>query len=306
MIGVNMYYNSLNKYLRDKFGCKVYKLSLNAGLSCPNRDGTLSTKGCIFCSEGGSGDFAADSLLSINEQIECSKKKVSSKIKDGKYIAYFQAYTNTYAPISYLKKIFTEAINHPDIVALSIATRPDCLPTDVLELLESLNRIKPVWVELGLQTIHETTAKYINRGYNLDCFNKAVSSLNNLKIDVIVHIIIGLPGETPDDMYETVKYISHMNIQGVKLQLLHILKNTPLLTDYENRLFDVLSLESYIEIIGHCIELLPKNFVIHRITGDGPKSILVAPQWSSNKKHVLNTMNKYFSLNDITQGRLFK
>lgn len=297
-----MYYNSLNSYLKEKFGTKIYKLALSAGLSCPNRDGTLSSAGCIFCSNGGSGDFAADSHLSITDQIESAKEKVSKKIKDGKYIAYFQSFTNTYSEIGYLKKIFTEAISHPDIVALSIGTRPDCLPDEVLNLLAELNQVKPVWVELGLQTINETTAEYINRGYKLDVFDKAVKNLNKINVDVIVHLIIGLPGETKDDILNSVKHVSSMNISGIKLQLLHVLKNTPLEKEYLLNKFEVLSMEEYVDIIAECLMHIPENIVIHRITGDGPKSILIAPLWSGDKKRVLNYMNHRFNELNVIQG----
>ena len=277
---ITMRYNSLNSYLKEKFGCKIYKLALSGGLSCPNRDGTISTGGCIFCSNGGSGDFAADKMLSITEQIESAKNRVSAKIKNGKYIAYFQSFTNTYGDIDYLRSIFTEAINHPDIVALSIGTRPDCLPDEVLNLLGELNKFKPVWVELGLQTIHENTAKYINRGYTLDVFNTAVNNLNKINVDVIVHLIIGLPFESKEDILESVKYVSSMNK------------------------FEVLSMEEYVDIVAECLRYIPKSIVIHRLTGDGPKSILVAPLWSGNKKAVLNYMNKRFNELNVIQGSL--
>lgn len=298
-----MRYNSLNNYLRNKFGCKVYKLSISSGLSCPNRDGKLSTKGCIFCSNGGSGDFATSAALSVTEQIEQAKEKVSKKITNGKYIAYFQSFTNTYGDVDYLKKIFTEAINHPDIVALSIGTRPDCLPNDVLDLLNRLNQIKPIWVELGLQTIHEKTALYINRGYTLDVFDQAVANLNKLNIDVIVHLILGLPNETNDMILESVKYVCSKPISGIKLQLLHILKNTPLEKEYFLNQFHIYSLEEYASLLGECICNIPSDIVIHRLTGDGPKSLLIEPQWSGNKKLVLNYINKYFNDMDIIQGK---
>ncbi len=298
-----MRYNSLNNYLRNKFGCKVYKLSISSGLSCPNRDGKLSTKGCIFCSNGGSGDFATSAALSVTEQIEQAKEKVSKKITNGKYIAYFQSFTNTYGDVDYLKKIFTEAINHPDIVALSIGTRPDCLPNDVLDLLNRLNQIKPIWVELGLQTIHEKTARYINRGYTLDVFDQAVANLNKLNIDVIVHLILGLPNETNDMILESVKYVCSKPISGIKLQLLHILKNTPLEKEYFLNQFHIYSLEEYASLLGECICNIPSDIVIHRLTGDGPKSLLIEPQWSGNKKLVLNYINKYFNDMDIIQGK---
>lgn len=298
-----MRYNSLNNYLKTKYGCKIYKLSLSSGLSCPNRDGTLSSSGCIFCSNGGSGEFASDYHLNITEQIEYAKTKVSKKIKDGKYIAYFQSFTNTYGDVNYLRKIFTEAINHPDIVALSIGTRPDCLPDNVLELLDELNQIKPVWVELGLQTIHESTAKYINRGYSLNIFDSAVSKLNSLNIDVIVHLIIGLPFETSKDIIDSVRYVCSKPISGIKLQLLHVLKNTPLEKEYLLNKFKVLSLEEYTNILAECLCNIPPDIVIHRITGDGPKSLLIAPKWSSDKKRVLNYINHYFEEFNIIQGK---
>lgn len=298
-----MRYNSLNNYLRNKFGCKVYKLSISSGLSCPNRDGKLSTKGCIFCSNGGSGDFATSAALSVTEQIEQAKEKVSKKITNGKYIAYFQSFTNTYGDVDYLKKIFTEAINHPDIVALSIGTRPDCLPNDVLDLLNRLNQIKPVWVELGLQTIHEKTGRYINRGYTLDVFDQAVANLNKLNIDVIVHLILGLPNETNDMILESVKYVCSKPISGIKLQLLHVLRNTPLEKEYFLNQFHIYSLEEYASLLGECICNIPSDIVIHRLTGDGPKSLLIEPQWSGNKKLVLNYINKYFNDMDIIQGK---
>lgn len=297
-----MRYNSLNNYLKNKFGCKVYKLSLSSGLSCPNRDGLLSTKGCTFCSNGGSGEFATEHNLGITEQIEKAKKLVSKKITDGKYIAYFQSFTNTYGNIDYLRRIFTEAINHPDIVALSIGTRPDCLPKEVITLLSELNTIKPVWVELGLQTSNENTAKHINRGYSLDVFEKAVLDLNSINVDVIVHLIIGLPNETKNDIINSVKYVCSQNIAGIKLQLLHVLKNTPLEKEYLSDSFHILSLEEYTDILAKCITYIPKNIVIHRITGDGPKLLLVAPLWSANKKNVLNYINRRFNELDIHQG----
>ncbi|MDE5984254.1 MAG: TIGR01212 family radical SAM protein [Eubacterium sp.] len=289
-----MKYYSLNNYLRDTFGEKVYKLSLDAGFTCPNRDGTLDTRGCIFCSKGGSGDFAECSSLSITQQIEEGKERVSKKIKSGKYIAYFQAFTNTYAPVSVLRAKFYEAINHKDIVALSIATRPDCLGDEVLELLDELNRIKPIFVELGLQTIHEESAKYIRRGYTLDVYDKAVENLKKIGINIVVHIIIGLPNETKADMLETVDYVCKSSANGIKLQLLHVLRNTDLEKDYRDGKFNTLELEEYLDIIKSCVDIIPKNIVIHRLTGDGAKRDLVAPLWSANKKMVLNEINKLF------------
>ncbi|MBR5178852.1 MAG: radical SAM protein [Lachnospiraceae bacterium] len=372
----------LNDYLRRQFGCKVYKLALNGGFTCPNRDGTLDTRGCIFCSAGGSGEFAQNPNLSIKEQIELAKQKVAGKIKDGKYIAYFQAYTGTYPPCStpvdtstkcipsnvtfkkcnqtcdnhntstftagsngvtdtavdglpkihqniscnipYLRQKYLEAINHPDVVALSIATRPDCLPEEVLDLLFEVNKIKPVWIELGLQTIHETTAQYIRRGYNLSVYDDAVRKLRKRGIEVITHVILGLPGETKEDMLATVRYVCDSGATGIKLQLLHVLKGTDLekvylekISDSENLIvgknltvgknlavgsdvfkkkdlyaniqnFNILSEDEYIDLLKVCVAIIPEDIVIHRLTGDGDKKLLVAPLWSANKKHVWN------------------
>lgn len=287
-----MQYYSLNKYLRDTFGDKVYKLSLNAGFTCPNRDGKLGTKGCIFCSAGGSGDFAESSSLSITQQIERGKERVAKKIKSGKYIAYFQAYTNTYAPVEILKSKYMEAVNHKDIVALSVATRPDCLGDDVLKLLDEINKIKPVFVELGLQTIHERTARYIRRGYTLDVYDKAVSDLKKIGVNTVVHLILGLPGETKQDMLDSVKYVCESGIDGIKLQLLHVLKNTDLEKDYAQGKFKTLEMDEYLDILKSCVDIIPDNIVIHRLTGDGAKKDLISPLWSVDKKKVLNAINK--------------
>lgn len=287
-----MEYYSFNKYLRDTFGDKVYKISINAGFTCPNRDGTLGTRGCIFCSRGGSGDFAESSTLSVTEQIESGKNRVNNKIKSGKYIAYFQAFTNTYAPIEILKQKFFEAINHKDIVALSIATRPDCLPDEVIKLLNELNKIKPVFVELGLQTTNEKSAKYIRRGYDLSVYDDAVKKLKSIGVNIVTHVIIGLPNETKEDMLNTVKYVCDIGTNGIKLQLLHVLKNTDLADEYEQGKFEVLSMEEYLDIIKSCVDIIPKNVVIHRLTGDGAKKDLIAPLWSADKKRVLNAINK--------------
>lgn len=289
-----MKYTTLNSYLKEKFGCKVYKISLDCGFTCPNRDGTLGYGGCIFCSKGGSGDFAESRTLGVTEQIESGKEKVKNKIKSGKYIAYFQAFTNTYADVNTLEKIFSEAINHPDIVALSIATRPDCLEQEKVELLSRLNKIKPIFVELGLQTINEKTAKYIRRGYTLDVYDDAVERLHEQGINVVTHIIIGLPYETKEDMLSSVKYVCKVT-DGIKLQLLHILKGTDLAKDYFEHKFEVLSLEEYTDIIAECVKIIPENVVIHRLTGDGEKKDLIAPLWSADKKKVLNTINKRLS-----------
>lgn len=286
-----MKYTTLNNYLKEQFGEKVYKIALNGGFTCPNRDGSIDTRGCIFCSKGGSGDFAESPDLTITEQIENGKKRLEKKIKNGKYIAYFQAFTNTYAPVERLRTIYEEAINHPEIVALSIGTRPDCLGDDVLALLNELNKIKPIFVELGLQTINEDTARYIRRGYTLEVYDKAVADLHKIGINVVTHIILGLPNESKEDMLNSVKYACKVT-DGIKLQLLHILKGTDLAKDYEQGKFEVLTLEQYTEIIKECVQIIPENVVIHRLTGDGAKKDLIAPLWSADKKAVLNTINR--------------
>lgn len=287
-----MEYLSFNKYLKDKFGQKVYKISLDGGFTCPNRDGKAGTRGCIFCSKGGSGDFAESREMSITEQIESGKKKVEKKIKSGKYIAYFQAFTNTYAPVEMLRQKYEEAINHPDIVALSIATRPDCLGDDVLRLLDEMNKIKPVFVELGLQTIHQKSAKYIRRGYDLSIYDKAVRDLNKIGVNVVVHVILGLPNESENNMLETVKYVCESGANGIKLQLLHVIDGTDLAKDYEKGLFKTLEFDEYVNLIVKCVKIIPKDIVIHRLTGDGAKKDLIAPLWSADKKRALNAINK--------------
>ena len=299
------YYYSLNEYIRQTYNTKMYKLSLSGGMTCPNRDGLIDNRGCIFCSAGGSGDFTGAALSKDNNidiQIDTAKALVSRKYSGSDYIAYFQSYTNTYAGVNYLRRLFYDVVKRPEIRILSIATRPDCLSSDIIELLAELNSIKPVWIELGLQTIHERTAKYIRRGYTLDVFEEAVRNLNRIGIRPIVHMIIGLPGENESMILETAKYLSHCNISGVKLQLLHVLKNTDLAQEYFNGSVDILSLTQYSEILGKIIKLLPPDCVIHRLTGDGPKNLLIAPLWSSNKKNVINTINRYLQENAIIQG----
>ncbi len=296
-------YHSLDYMLRERFGEKVYKVTLNGGMSCPNRDGKLGTRGCIFCSAGGSGDFAADSSLSITEQIDRQISILSAKRPIHKYIAYFQAFTNTYAPVEYLEKIFTEALSHPGIAALSIGTRPDCLGKDVVTLLSRLNRQKPVWVELGLQTIHEKTAAYIRRGYPLSCFEDTVKRLRSEDIEVIVHTILGLPGESTQDILNTMEYLNHQDIQGIKLQLLHVLRGTDLASDYEKGLFCTYERDEYISLVISCLEHLRPDMVIHRITGDGPKDLLISPLWASRKREVLNLLHHQMKENHNYQGR---
>ena len=275
-------YYSLDYYLKTTYGEKLYKISLDGGMTCPNRDGTLGTRGCIFCSRGGSGDFAESHTLSVTEQIESGKKQSAKKYTGSSYIAYFQAYTNTYASLAYLEKLYMEAILHPDIRILSIATRPDCLSTEILDLLERLNQIKPVWVELGLQTIHERTARYIRRGYDLPIFETAVSELRRRGIDVIVHTILCLPGETKPDMLQTIQYLNRQDASDP---------------------FPVPDPQEYYELLGACINHLRPDIVIHRLTGDGPKELLTAPLWTCNKRQVLNQLQSYFKTHDIWQGK---
>lgn len=299
-------YYSFDYMLKERFSGKVYKVALNGGMTCPNRDGTLGNRGCIFCSAGGSGDFAGDKQDTITTQIEKQAARLREKRNASSFIAYFQAYTNTYAPVEYLRHIFTEALSHPDVVALSIGTRPDCLGEDILNLLEELNQKKPVWVELGLQTMHEKTAAYIRRGYPLSCFEKAVKELRKRNLEVIVHTILGLPEETKEDILETMHYLNHRNIQGIKLQLLHVLKNTDLAKDYLDGKFSVYTMEEYIHLVIDCLEHLSPEIVIHRLTGDGPKDLLLAPTWSSAKKTVLNTLHHECKIRGAYQGKQYK
>lgn len=334
-------YHSLDFELKSRFGQKVYKIALDGRMTCPNRDGTLGTRGCIFCSEGGSGDFAApldfsafsassssifhdnpatdvahpascssgqdwQTLIAtaVNNQIEEAITRIKNKMGSAPdaYIAYFQSYTNTYAPLSYLEILFSAAIRHPKVVALSIGTRPDCLPDEVLNLCTRLNREKPVWIELGLQTIHEDTAAFIRRGYPLSTFTDALSRLRARKLETIVHVILGLPGEDRGRILETVRYLANQDIQGIKLQLLHVLKGTDLASVYEQHPFPVMTLEEYLDLLIDCVALLPPELVIHRITGDGPKSLLIAPLWSANKRLVLNSLTRRFKERGVTQG----
>ena len=299
-------FRSLNDALRERFGEKLYKLALNGGCTCPNRDGTLGTRGCIFCSAGGSGEFAANPGLSIREQIGDGKRRLSGKRPVQRYIAYFQAYTNTYGPIGRLRDMFMEAIAQPEIAVLSIATRPDCLGDEVLALLSELNQITPVWVELGLQTIHEKTAAFIRRGYPLPVFDEAMEALAERKIETVVHTILGLPGETPEMMLDTVRYVSRTPASGIKLQLLHILKNTDLAEYYARTGFPVLSMEEYVDLVVRCLEVCRPDLVIHRLTGDGPSDLLTAPLWSQAKRTVLNAIHRELKLRNTWQGRLYQ
>lgn len=299
-------YRSLNAYLKERFGCKVYKLALNGGMTCPNRDGTLGTRGCIFCSQRGSGDFAVGTGKDIAAQLDAARRIVAGKVRQAKYIAYFQSFTNTYAPVKTLEALYTAAMEPDDVVALSVATRPDCIPRDVLELLARLNIQKPVWVELGLQTIHPSTAAYIRRGYDLSCYEDCVRRLRAVGIEVITHMILGLPFETPHMMYETAAYIGRSGVQGIKLQLLHILKDADLAAPYLVGVFPSLTLAKYAELLAGCLRRLPADMVIHRLTGDGAKRNLIAPLWSADKKYVLNTVHQYFDQVDVKQGELYQ
>ena len=298
-------YHSLDYELKRQFGQKIYKVSLDGGMSCPNRDGTVGTGGCTFCSQGGSGEFAVrrTGYPDVWEQIEQAKTRVHRKISgEGKYIAYFQSYTNTYAPVDYLRTLFERAITHPDIVALSVGTRPDCLGDEVVALLKELNGQKPVWVELGLQPIHEKTAERIHRGYRLEVFEDAYRRLKEVGLTVVVHVILGLPGETKEEMLETVDYLGKIPVDGIKLQLLHILKGSQMATEYEKNPFSLMELEEYLDLILTCVARLPQSVVIHRLSGDGAKALLVGPAWSANKKLVLNRMMQKFRENGIFQG----
>lgn len=306
-------YNNLDYHLKSIYGKKIYKIAIDGGMTCPNRDGSIDTRGCIFCSKGGSGEFAASFDVnnpSVLAQLEKGKELIAKKTLDGtQYIAYFQPYSNTYASIEYLNILYEEALSDSECVGLSIGTRPDCLSSDVLELLNSLKEKyeeKLIWIELGLQTIHRDTAIYIHRGYELSRFEEAVSNLNNIGIPIIVHLILGLPGETTEMMYASVEYLNTFNIFGVKLQLLHVLNDTDLMNDYNDRKFDVLSQEEYTNILIGCIERLNPEIVIHRVTGDGPKDKLIAPDWSKNKRNVLNTLLSEMKKRNTWQGRLYE
>lgn len=287
-----MLQKTISQHYKELFGEKVYKLSLDAGFTCPNRDGTLGVGGCIFCSDFGGGEFAEKTCGDIKLQLEKAKSRVEKKIKNGKYIAYFQSFSGTYAPIDFLRKIYFEAISPDFIIGISVATRPDCINDDVISLLKEVNKIKPVWVELGLQTSNDKTAEYIRRGYKTEVFSSAVNALKNAEIRTVAHMIIGLPGETPNDMIKTAKFISDSGVSGIKFHLLHVLKNTDLESEFKAGKFEVLSLEEYTEILLSCIKVLRRDIIIHRLTGDGAKKELVAPLWSADKKRVLNHINK--------------
>ena len=299
-------YRSVNGYVRSRFGKKLYKLALDAGMTCPNRDGTLGTRGCIFCAEEGSGEFSAKYRQDMAEQIAEARERVSRKAgDDAGYIAYFQSFTNTYAPAEVLRKIFFSAAEQPKIEVISIATRPDCLGEEILDLLSELAEKKPIWVELGLQTSRRDTAEYIRRGYENRVYEDAVKRLTARGIEVITHIIIGLPGETREDILDSARYAADCGSKGIKLQLLHILKGSDLAEEYEKGRVDVLGMEEYFGILAYVLERIPQDMVIHRLTGDGPKKILIAPEWSADKKNVLNRMREYFAAHDVIQGKYY-
>ncbi len=300
-------YYSLDYYLKTTFGEKVYKIAINAGMTCPNRDGTIGSGGCIFCSAKGSGDFAGDAAAPIAEQIQQGIKGVE-KFHSRRFIAYFQAFTNTYAPLAYLKSVYTQAIEQDAVAVLSIATRPDCVGPEVVGLLSQLRQTyeKPVWVELGLQTVHETTARYIRRGYDLPCFERAVRLLREAGIEVIVHLILGLPGESREQIFETVNYVNSIDVQGVKLHLLHVLRGTDLAEEYQNNRFHVLEEEEYVDLVTACIARFRPDLVLHRLTGDGPKDLLLAPMWSTAKRKVLNHIHRELKAKGIRQGCAYR
>jgi len=302
----NKRYNTYNDFLRQRHGEKVGKLSLNAGLTCPNRDGTIGTGGCVFCSEDGSGTFAGCSDLSIKEQMATQTTIQSKKWEVKKYIAYFQSYSNTYGELENLRKLFYSALENPAVCGIAIATRPDCLQTEVLDLLSELNEKTHLWVELGLQTIHERTARWLNRGYKLDVFNDAVRRLGERNIEVVSHIIFGLPGETHEEMMETVKHVSKVGLKGVKIHLLHVIEGTQLNKIYEAEPFKILEQEEYIDLVVEALELLPHQMIIHRLTGDGAKETLVAPRWPLNKRAVLIGIDKALKERNTWQSKTFK
>lgn len=304
-------YYSLDSFFKQTYGEKCYKISLDGGFSCPNRDGTIGFGGCIFCSGNGSGDFAVSTskFPSVSEQITEGLANMHNKKTGNRFVAYFQAFTNTYGPIEKLRTLYTQALDHPSIIGISIATRPDCLGQNVLDLLVSLRQEYPdkfIWVELGLQTIHEATASYIRRGYPLSVFDQAIAALHHLQIPVIVHIILGLPGENREMVLETIDYVNHVRPFGIKLQLLHILKGTDLALDHELGKCSALSEDAYLELLGTCIARLHPDIVLHRVTGDGPKNLLIAPLWSANKRGVLNHLHHYLKAQNIYQGRDFE
>lgn len=298
-------YYSLDYHLKERFGQKIYKIALDAGMTCPNRDGTLDTRGCIFCSHGGSGEFATACRYPVTEQIDRAIAFVTShgKYTGEKYIAYFQSFTNTYAPVNRLRKLYMEAIAHPKVIGLSIGTRPDCFSEEIYALIEECSHLKPIWIELGLQTIHEKTAAFIRRGYTLPVFEQCVRELRRRNLSVVTHIILGLPDETSNDVLKTVHYLNTQDIQGIKFHLLHVLKGTDLAALLPE--LSIYTKEEYIHLLLMCIAHLSPDIVIHRLTGDGPKDLLLAPEWSLNKRNVLNSISHALKEQGIYQGKYF-
>lgn len=299
-------YHSLNYYLRNKFGEKVYKISLDGGFTCPNRDGRVGRGGCTFCSASGSGDYAGSRALSINKQFEDRKEMMEKKWKDGKYIAYFQAYTNTYAPVDILRKKYEEALQQKGVVALSIATRPDCIDDEIADLLKEISKKTYLWVELGLQTINDNTAKNFNRGYDLKVFDESLKKLKDRNIEVVVHTIFGLPGESKEDMLNTVDYVAHSGVQGVKFHLLHLMEETKMVEQYKSGELKLMTQEDYIDTICKAVTIIPEEMVVHRLTGDAPRELLIGPMWSLKKWEVLNAIDKALEDNDLWQGKNYK
>lgn len=295
-------YHSLNYFLRKKFGEKVFKISLDAGFTCPNRDGSITKGGCIFCSPRGSGDFTI-ALDDISRQFDEAKKMMQKKWKSGKYIAYFQAYTNTYAPVDVLRERYYSVMDKENLVGMAIATRPDCLQPEIIELLKEINKKTYLWVELGLQTINKNTTKLINSGYTLDSYIESVDRLKKAGIDIVTHCILGLPGESRDDMLKTVDFIANTGTQGIKLHLLHLMKDTPMVELYEKGVLTLLEKDQYVDLIVDAVERLPSEMVIHRLTGDGPRKTLIGPKWSLNKWEVLNSIDQRFIDRNTWQGK---
>lgn len=301
----NKRFHTLNYELKKKFGEKIYKVSLDGGFTCPNRDGTLGDKGCIFCSDKGSGEFAGDRRKSIGDQIDDQLKLIEKKFPKGKVIAYFQNFTNTYAPIEKLRKIYREALSHPRVAGLAIATRPDCLPEEVLDLLEELGKDNFIWIELGLQTIHEKTSEFINRGYSLDQFVISAENLLKKKIPFVTHLILGLPGESKTDILKSVRFVNKSKSWGIKLHLLHIIKDTPLHEYYKTNSFHLMEKESYIELVVEILEILNPEITVHRITGDGTRETLIGPLWSLDKRSILNGVDKLLKEKNSYQGKFY-
>ncbi|GAF64234.1 Fe-S oxidoreductase [Bacillus sp. TS-2] len=299
-------YYTWNQHLKNEFGTKVFKIPLDAGFDCPNRDGKVAYGGCTFCSERGSGDFAGNREDDLITQFHTVKNRMHRKWKEGKYIGYFQAYTNTYAPVETLKRLYEPILEQEDVVGLSIATRPDCLPEDVVEYLAELNKRTYLWVELGLQTVHEKTAQFINRAHDYSCYKEGVEKLRKHGISVCSHIINGLPLETPEMMLETAKEVAKLDVQGIKIHLLHVLKKTPLAKQYEKGLLELMEMDDYVNLVVDQLEILPPHMMIHRLTGDGPGDLMIGPMWSMGKWTVLNRIEAELKNRNSWQGKFYK